>query len=212
MRMDGVRRPRLRRETPPRRPHIDILIKLDLFNAFNSVFPRSCAEAGHSAPTRRYATDHPSLRPADATLHSGKVIWFCRDVQQDDPLGPLLFALAIAPIVQSLYPPLNVWYLDDGTLAGPADTVAADISTLLPALQHIDLMLSQQKSVLVELGDASLLGNSGSNPTHDDVTQQKLSDHTTASQTPSEPPTVTSTREQPYHLSIPRHAGRHPEM
>ena len=141
----------------------------------------------------------------------GNVIWSYIGVQQGDPLGPLLFMLTIDPIVESLHSPLNVWYLDNRILAGPADTVAADISTLLPALQHIDLMLSQQKSVLVELGDASLLGNSGSNPTHDDVTQQKLSDHTTASQTPSEPPTVTSTREQPYHLSIPRHAGRHPE-
>ena len=76
---------------------------------------------------------------------------------------------SIDPVIQSLHSLPNVWYLDDEILAEPADTVAADISTLLPALQRIGLTLNQQKNELVELGDASILGNLGSSTTHDDV-------------------------------------------
>ena len=42
-------------------------------------------------------------------------------VQQGDPLGPLLFSLALKPIIdkiQALNPRLNLWYLDDGVIVG----------------------------------------------------------------------------------------------
>ena len=43
-------------------------------------------------------------------------------VQQGDPLGPLLFSLVLAPIIEeikALGPRLNLWYLDDGVIVGP---------------------------------------------------------------------------------------------
>jgi len=43
------------------------------------------------------------------------------------PLGPLLFALAIQPLVEQLQSidglKLNIWYLDDGILGGPVPAV-----------------------------------------------------------------------------------------
>ena len=39
-----------------------------------------------------------------------------------DPLGPLLFSLVLAPIIEeirALNPRLNLWYLDDGVIVGP---------------------------------------------------------------------------------------------
>jgi hypothetical protein len=38
-------------------------------------------------------------------------------VQQGDPLGPVLFCLALHPVIKSLKSEFNVWYLDDGVLA-----------------------------------------------------------------------------------------------
>ena len=51
-------------------------------------------------------------------------------VQQDDPLGPLLFALVLHKLVASLEADdecldllLQAWYLDDGALAGSRPAV-----------------------------------------------------------------------------------------
>ena len=43
-------------------------------------------------------------------------------VQQGDPLGPLLFSIVLAPIIEeirALNPRLNLWYLDDGVIVAP---------------------------------------------------------------------------------------------
>ena len=129
----------------------ELLVKLDLSNAFNSV----SREAVLSQVSRRCPSALPLVRQAYAQptplFIADSVIWSCRGIQQGDPLGPLLFALAIDPIIQSLRSPLNVWYLDDGTLAGPATSVSADISTLIPALQRIGLTVNHQKCEVTEL-------------------------------------------------------------
>ena len=65
--------------------------------------------------------------------------------QQGDPLGPLLFALAIDPIIRSMQSELNIWFLDDGTLAGPVETVARDIERLLPEFSNLGLQLNPKK-------------------------------------------------------------------
>ena len=51
-------------------------------------------------------------------------------IQQEDPLGPLLFSLVLHKLVGSIAPDsessellFNVWYLDNGTLAGPKAAV-----------------------------------------------------------------------------------------
>ncbi|KAG0715538.1 Retrotransposable element SLACS protein [Chionoecetes opilio] len=122
-----------------------VLVKLDLSNAFNSVK----REAVLTQVGRRFPAAMPLIRQAYAQptplFVADKVIWSCRGVQQGDPLGPLLFALAIDPIIQNLHSPLGLWYLDDGTLAGTADSVSTDIATLVPALQRIGLKVNSQK-------------------------------------------------------------------
>ena len=45
------------------------------------------------------------------------------NVQQGDPLSPLLFSLAIQDLISDCDNKFNMWYLDDGTLGGNADTV-----------------------------------------------------------------------------------------
>ena len=97
-----------------------VMVKLDLKNAFNSVrrdhLLEVCRRRAPSIfPLARLAYGSPS-----SLLVTEKIIPSSTGVQQGDPLGPLLFALAVDDIARSLSSPVNLWYLDDATLAGPA--------------------------------------------------------------------------------------------
>ena len=67
-------------------------------------------------------------------------------VQQGDPLGPVLFALAVDEIARSVRSPINIWYLDDATIGGPAESVCEDISRIIPMLLDIGLEVNPTKS------------------------------------------------------------------
>ena len=60
-------------------------------------------------------------------------MWSCQGVQQDDPLGPLLFALILQPLVLNIHESckltLQAWYLDDGTII--------DDTLMVPKALHI---------------------------------------------------------------------------
>ena len=72
----------------------------------------------------------PSLAAWVESCYGSQLILHFGD-QQGDPIGPLLFALMLHPIVERIkreVPNLNinVWYLDDGTLCGdPEDLLRA---------------------------------------------------------------------------------------
>ena len=74
-------------------------------------------------------------------------------LQQGDPLAPALFCLAINPLVTSLTSPLNVWYLDDGTLGGPAQNVLEDLKLILSASLDIGLNMNSTKCELLIMGN-----------------------------------------------------------
>ena len=95
-----------------------VLAKLDFANAFNSVDrPRVLAEVSELAPEilnfclLSYGSAS-KLKFGDFSVPSES------GVQQGDPLGPLLFCLAIHPILASLRSDLIIGFLDDVTLGG----------------------------------------------------------------------------------------------
>ena len=98
------------------------ILKVDFRNAFNCVDRSSFLSAIHR--------DFPGLyswiewcygSPSLLLYNHADIILSSCGVQQGDPLGPLLFSLALQPIVeeiQALNPRLNLWYLDDGVIVG----------------------------------------------------------------------------------------------
>jgi hypothetical protein len=65
--------------------------------------------------------------------------------QQADPCGPMIFSLAIQPIILSLDSELNIWYLDDGTLADYPEVVLSDFKKVINLSKKIGLELNFNK-------------------------------------------------------------------
>lgn len=68
--------------------------------------------------------------------------------QQGDPLGPVIFSLAIQPIIKNLNSKFNTFYLDDGSLGGNADVVYRDLAFIIKEFNSIGLSLNFSKCEL----------------------------------------------------------------
>ena len=66
-------------------------------------------------------------------------------VQQGDPLGPLLFSLAVSLISHSSLCQFSVWFLNDSTVGGNSNVVSAKINRVREAASLIDLELNASK-------------------------------------------------------------------
>ena len=73
-------------------------------------------------------------------------------VQQGDPLGPMLFALVLRKLVSSIEADdgcfdlsLNLWYLDDGVLAGERSAVVRALHLIKELGPHLGLHINLPK-------------------------------------------------------------------
>ena len=97
-------------------------LKIDFKNAFNCVDRSTFLSAVHREFPGLYRWVEWCYGDPSVLLynHTDVILSSC-GVQQGDPLGPMLFSLALRPIVEeikTLNPRLNLWYLDDGVIIG----------------------------------------------------------------------------------------------
>jgi hypothetical protein len=133
-------------------PHV--VLAIDCKNAFNSI--------GRRAIYNKMAAIFPSLNKlifwayGSATpiyASDGTFLFFSETgVKQGDPLGPLLFAAGLQDILKSLHtriPGVTVLaYLDDITIFGPPDQVAAAFEHLEHELALLGLVINPNKCQL----------------------------------------------------------------
>ena len=98
-----------------------------MMNAFNSVrrdhVLQTCLDrTPEIAKLAFLAYSKPS-----SVIASGHSITSSTGIQQGDPIGPLLFALAVDQIANGIDSELNVWYLDDATIGGSPESVLSDV-------------------------------------------------------------------------------------
>ena len=129
------------------------VLKVDFSNAFNSIerpaMLQQCAAVfPELLPFVAWCYDKPST-----LLYNGKSLSSQVGVQQGDPLGPLLFALTLQPILAEIATKcdklvVNRWYLDDGVIAGEAAEVSKALSIVREVGPMIGLELNLRKCEL----------------------------------------------------------------
>lgn len=82
----------------------------------------------------------------------GSVISSSVGAQQGDPAGPLIFSLAIQPLITQLNAELNIWYLDDGTLADAPQKVLSNLALIQEKANSLGLQLNSGKCELYFCG------------------------------------------------------------
>ena len=100
----------------------------------------------------------PILRLGDHSILS------CCGVQQGDPLGPLGFALALHPIIETIKEEvpgllINAWYLDDGTLSGSLSDLSRALAIIESEGPSRGLFLNRAKSLLHSVSDTPVVNN-----------------------------------------------------
>ncbi|XP_073944805.1 uncharacterized protein [Choristoneura fumiferana] len=132
-----------------------VVVKVDIKNAFNSVERDVILKEVLNKVPSLYPFLHQCYHKTSHLYFNGSLVSSQVGAQQGDPLGPLVFCLAIHGIVTDLASPLNVWYLDDGTIGGDPEVVLADLEKLVPALREIGLEINSGKCELYACGALS---------------------------------------------------------
>ena len=123
----------------------DVMAKIDFTNAFNTIRRDSMLEAVRYSLPSIYNFCKLSYGSNSWLNFKGTKIISQEGCQQGDPLGPLLFSVAIHSIVLSLSSDLVLGYLDDLTLGGPSETVAEDVNIVEALGSEMGLTLNRAK-------------------------------------------------------------------
>ena len=135
------------------------LLKIDFENAFNTIRRDTFLKTIRNELPSIYPFLYQCYSDSSFLFFNNRTLPSAEGIQQGDPLGPLCFSLCIQSLVSRLSSELNVWYLDDGTLAGDPETVKADFNSILSEQDSLGLRINVKKCELSILGTDSIRNN-----------------------------------------------------
>lgn len=136
-----------------------VVVKLDLSNAFNSLHRDSMLASVNNVIPELAAYCHLAYAEATCLRFGSFVILSQEGAQQGDPLGPLLFCLPLQPVLVQLESPLAFGYLDDLTLGGTPEVVAADVDLIEKGCSKLGLTLNRNKCELIAVDPEAITEN-----------------------------------------------------
>jgi hypothetical protein len=124
-------------------------LKIDFKNAFNCVSRDTFLQEirTHCPKIINYIAS--SYDTNSFLSYNDTIIQSSEGAQQGDPIGPLLFCLAIQPIIKKINTKLNVWYLDDGTIGDTIENVLSNLSLVVTEAKKIGLEVNKAKCELI---------------------------------------------------------------
>ena len=126
-------------------PHGHVFVKVDFSNAFNTIRRDVVLEAVSRFLPELLPYTLSAYRNESKLSFGGYTVPSQEGVQQGDPLGPLLFCLAIHDLLNSMRSEVTIGYLDDGTLGGEASVVLEDFVRLEVEAGKLGLKLNRTK-------------------------------------------------------------------
>ena len=125
------------------------LLKLDFKNAFNSIRRDKMLEAVQRLAPQLICFVYSAYSSPSSLFSGDKVIQSAEDVQQGDPLGPLLFCPTIHQLCSKLKSELSLFFLDDDTLGGDVEMIQHDLELVEQEGAELSLRLNHLKSEVV---------------------------------------------------------------
>lgn len=122
-----------------------VVLKLDITNAFNTLERDVLLSEVKAQVPSLYPFLHQVYQAPSNLFFDNDLILSQVGAQQGDPLGPLVFSLAIHKAIVNVKSSLNLWYLDDGTIGGRPEEVFQDLQSLIPRLRELGLEVNPSK-------------------------------------------------------------------
>ena len=91
----------------------------------------------------------PTYSEPTPLFYGTAVITSATGIQQGDPCGPAVFALAVDQVIRAVTAPFNCWYLDDGAIGGRVSTICSDLKHLIPAMGSVGLTINSNKCEII---------------------------------------------------------------
>ena len=132
-----------------------VLVKLDVSNAFNSVRRDAMLETVRARAPAIYPLVWQGYNAAAPLFIGDSKIMSQTGIQQGDPLSALLFSLTVDFAARAADTDINVWYLDDGTLAGPMPSVVSSVHRVKAEMDKIGLSINATKCEVTFMGTFS---------------------------------------------------------